>query len=614
MLAKASIAIQKGSIDDQMTLRARTTKPPSIRTRIRRQFEGEERQQATVTVLFVLVIGAVVLILLGAIALNWYNENLRPLARVAQVEVGPQLLRNRLALEQWRITLEGNRLTQANIDGQIDADTLAARQQELQQRSSALTTTGLDDLIDVIYQSQLATEEGITVSDADVDAALAKEFAGVEKRHVLGIAVKAVSAEGEDTAPSITEQRAALEKAESALAALDSGRDFADVAREFSSDATAQTGGDMGVLSEVAVPDANWATELFKLDLNGTTGVVRGTDGVYRIGRVTEITPAGEQVGLHEDLSKTVPDAALRDLLRYEVGAQKVNDKITTAALAETPEQARIAIISVDGAFTDDPVDSEGEVDYSEIVFAPNDDVEVAPELPEGDTAWEAARVEAQAAFDELNGLTAGEIRAEHFRDMATNNSDSPTSEDGGAVGFVTRSIPPAAVGDALFDTPHTSGDLIGPIRGDAGYYVLLFHERRESPEQRVQAIQDLLAQPGADFAQIAKDHSDGTEAADGGEIGWVTRDQLSADLVDKVFILSPGQVSEPIELQDTHYFVKVEEKANRALDPDQVPDVLANAFTNWFTPKRDQAKIDGVIVVAGEAAPDAEPTDPGGG
>ncbi len=597
-----------------MTLRARTTKPPSIRTRIRSQFEGEDRQQATVTVLFALVIGAVVLILLGAIALNWYNENLRPLARVAQTEVGPQLLRNRLALEQWRLDLEGNRLTQANIDGQIDAETLAARQQELQQRATALGTTGLDDLIDVIYQSQLATEEGVTVTDADVDAAVAKELAGVEKRHILGIGVKPVSTAGADQAPSISDQRAALEKAEAALAALNSGQAFADVAAQYSTDATAQTGGDMGLLSEVAVPDANWASELFKLDLNGTTGVVRGADGVYRIGQVTEIQPAGEQPGLHDDLAKKVPDAGLRDLLRYEVGAQLVNDKITNAALAETPEQARIAIISVAGAFTDDPANAEGEVDYSEVVFAPNDDVEVAPELPEGDAAWEAARVEAQAAFDQLNALTAGETRAEAFRQMATDNSDSPTSQDGGAAGFSTRSTLPDAVGTALFDTPHTKGDLIGPIRGDAGYYVLLYNERRDSPEQRVQAIQDLLAQPGADFTQIAKDHSDGTEAADGGEVGWVTRDQLATDLVEKIFALTPGQVSEPIELQDTHYFIKLEEKANRALDPDQVPDVRANAFTNWFTPKRDQAKIDGVIVVSGEAPPDAVPSDDSGG
>ncbi len=597
-----------------MTLRARTTKPPSIRTRIRSQFEGEDRQQAAVTVLFALVIGAVVVILLGAIALNWYNENLRPLARVAQTEVGPQLLRNRIALEQWRIDLEGNRLTQANIDGQIDADTLAARQQELSQRASALSTTGLDDLIDVIYQSQLATEEGVTVTDADVDAAVAKELSGVEKRHILGIAVKPVASAGADQAPSISDQRAALEKAEAALAALNSGTPFAEVASQYSNDATAQTGGDMGLLSEVAVPDPNWASELFKLDLNGTTGVVRGTDGTYRIGQVTEIQPAGEQPGLHDDLATKVSDPALRELLRYEVGAQLVNDKITNAGLAETPEQARISIISVEGAFTDDPVDSQGEVDYSEIVFAPNNDVEVAPELPEGDAAWEAARVEAQAACDELNALTAGETRAEKFREMATDNSDSPTSQDGGAVGFVTRSIPPEAIGNALFDTAHSSGDLICPIRGDAGYYVLMFNERRDSPEQRVQAIQDLLAQPGADFAQIAKDHSEGTEAADGGEIGWVTRDQLATDLVDKIFALTTGQVSEPIELQDTHYFIKLEEMANRALDPDQVPDVRANAFTNWFTPKRDQAKIDGVIVVSGEAPADAVPTDDSGG
>ena len=268
-----------------MTLRARTTKPPSIRTRIRSQFEGEDRQQATVTVLFALVIGAVVLILLGAIALNWYNENLRPLARVAQTEVGPQLLRNRLALEQWRLDLEGNRLTQANIDGQIDADTLAARQQELSQRASALSTTGLDDLIDVIYQSQLATEEGLTVTDADVDAAVAKELAGVEKRHILGIAVKPVATAGADQAPSISDQRAALEKAEAALAALNSGQAFADVAAQYSTTRQPRPAETWACLSEVAVPDANWASELFKLDLNGTTGVVRGADGVYRIGR-----------------------------------------------------------------------------------------------------------------------------------------------------------------------------------------------------------------------------------------------------------------------------------------------------------------------------------------
>lgn len=597
-----------------MTMRARTTKPPSIRTRIGRQFEGEDRQQAVVTVIFAIAIAAVVLILVGAMGLAWYNDHLRPLAKVGSVEVGPQLLRDRVALEQWRINLEGNRLTQAQINNEIDADTYSAKQTALQERSTALSTSALPDLVDEIYQSQLAPPEGITVTDADVDAAVAEEFASQEQRHVLGIVVKPVSADGEDTAPSLSEQRAALEKAGAALTALNSGRDFADVAKEFSSADNAQAGGDYGNLTEISVPDANWGAELFRLELNGTTDVVRGTDGSYYIGRVTEISPSGEQDGLREDLTKTVSEAGLRDLLHYQVGADMLNDKITDATLAETPEQAHIAIIYIEGAYIDDPVDAQGEIDYSEIVFAPNDDLEIAPDLPEGDAAWEAARVEAQATFDELNAIPAGDERDQKFKDIAAEKSDSPTSADGGAVGFVTRSIPPDAIGNALFDTAHNEGDIIVPVRADAAWYVLQFHERRASPEQRVKDVSDLLAVPDADFAQIAKDHSDGPEADDGGEVGWITRDQLAADLVDAVFNLSPGQVSEPLELGEGHYFVKVLEKGARALDADQVPDVRANAFTDWYSPKLDQAKLEGVVIIAGETATDNTGGDLTGG
>src|SRR6188508_2979961 len=315
-----------------MTLRARTTKPPSIRTRIRRQFEGEERQQTAVTALFIALIGLVVLILLGVIALAWYNDNLRPLARVGSVEIGPQLFRNRIALEQWRINTEGNRLTQAQINGEIDQDTLAAKTSALEQRREALVTTGLDGFVDEIYQSQLAPAEGINVTDADIDARLAEELAAPEKRHAYLIEVKPEAAEDEGATPSIAEQRAALERAESALEALQSGRDFADVAREFSTADSAANGGDLGLISKVAAPDESWANEVFELDVNGTTPVIRGSDGTYRIGQVTEIQASGEQAGLRDELFKAVPEAQVRDLLRYEVASDQLSNKITDAA------------------------------------------------------------------------------------------------------------------------------------------------------------------------------------------------------------------------------------------------------------------------------------------
>ena len=55
---------------------------------------------------------------------------------------------------------------------------------ELDQRRQALASSGLNDLVDGIYQSQLATEEGIAVTDADVEQSLTEEVAGVEQRHV----------------------------------------------------------------------------------------------------------------------------------------------------------------------------------------------------------------------------------------------------------------------------------------------------------------------------------------------------------------------------------------------------------------------------------------------
>jgi parvulin-like peptidyl-prolyl isomerase len=573
-------------------------------------FDGEERQQAAVTALFLLAIAAIVVILIGAIGLAWYNDNLRPLARVGSVEIGPHQLRDHVGLRQWRIQTEMNRLTQANIDQQIDAPTLQSKMTALQSEQEGLQTTALDDLVDLIYQSQLAATEGLAVTDAEVDAAVAKEFNGLETRHVLAIFVKPGNADDDPTEELTNSDRiAALQKAQEALTAINAGQPWADVAREFSSDASAANGGDYGVVTQVSVVDQEWGDRLFELPLNGTTGIVRGEDGTYRIGRVTEITETGEQPGLREQLREDVPDNALREIVREEVAAKKLKDKITSAALAETPEQARIALIYIEGLSTGDEEEAEGEIDYSEIAFAPNNDLTVAPQLPEGDTAWEAARTQAQAAYDQIIALTAGELRTEKFREIASTDNDSPSSEEEGAVGFSTRSLPPTEVADALWDTPHEPNDIIGPIKTDAAYYILLFHERRDSPDQRIAKVKEELAKPGADFAAVAKQYSDGPEAEEGGEVGWVSQSQLSEDIVTKVFELGVGQVSEPLELGEGHYFIKVEEKMARALDPDQIPEIRASAFDKWYGTKRDEAEANGTIVFSGDLG--GEEVDP---
>lgn len=588
-----------------MTFRPRRQSRPGVGARVRRLFEDEDRQQATVTVLFIGAIVLVVLALIGAVGLAWYNDNLRPLAKVGSVEIGPQLMRDRVAFETWRIGRDQDRVTEALQNNEIDSTTASNRIDALNQQLNALSTSGLDDLIDIVYQSQLATDQGITVGGDQVTALLDKEVAGVEKRHMWEIVVKPVAADP-TAGPTQSEQKAALDKAQAALDAINAGGDWATIAHQYSTGDSEPAGGDLGIATANKISDLEFQKELFELPLNGTTGIVKGADGYYRIGRVTEIQAAGEQPGLRDQLFTRLPETSVRALLTYESGAGQLHDKITNDALAATPDQVRLAVIYIEGdapdpAASPDPIAAQGEVDYSEIVFAPNDDLQAAADLPADDPAWTKAQTDAQAIYDQLKAITDPEQRKTNFAELAQNNSDSDTGQDGGSVGFVTRDLPPTAVGDALFTGTFTSGDLVGtgPIRGDDAYYVLLFNEKRASIQDRIQAVKDALAAPGADFSTIAGQLSEGPEKKDNGEIGWLTKDQLSSDIGDKVFALAVGQVSDLIPLGGGQYFVKVEERMVRPLDPDQIPNIRDTAFTTWYSDKLTAAEADGTITRA---------------
>ena len=581
-------------------------------TRPRRGYShDEDRQQFLVTALFAAAIALVVVILVAAVGLWYYDQNLRPLATVGGVELRPDLPRDRAALLQHRLTREEGRVRQAQINGEIDSATMSQRLQDLSNQANELATLSTEGLIDLVYQSQLAAQRGITVSDADIDARMADELGSVERRRVQAIFVEPTMAD-EEEGPTLAERRAALERAEQALAALESGRPWAEVAAEFSTDPSRDVGGEYGVVSDAATVDAAWAEALFDLAEGETTDIIAGSDGTYRIGRVTEILPRQEERHFLDDLLADLSLERYRQFLGWEVAADRLRDQIVGEVVSGTPEQLRLAHVYIaDTQPTGDAEAEEGEVHYSEILYAPNDDVIEAPDLPADDPAWTAAQAEADATAAELRAITDPAAMEERFRAIALEGSDAAISgEEGGDAGFNTRGLLPDKVGEALFDTERQPGELIGPVRDDAGFYILLFHERRGSPAERLQEVVDALAQPGADFAEIARQYSDADEAEEGGELGWFSREMLNEEIVDEVFGLDAGAVSEPIELGNGHHVFKVLEKAQRALDPDQVSLVRAGAFDRWYTPLKEDAEAQGVIVR--DASLDDQDLDPG--
>ena len=64
----------------------------------------------------------------------------------------------------------------------------------------------------------------------------------------------------------------------------------------------------------------------------------------------------------------------------------------------------------------------------------------------------------------------------------------------------------------------------------------------------------------GADFAEMAKVYSDGSQSSQGGDWGWVEKAVLREDLAAAAFALKPGELSDVLEKKEAFYLMLVEE------------------------------------------------------
>ncbi|PYV01586.1 MAG: hypothetical protein DMG26_13240, partial [Acidobacteria bacterium] len=88
---------------------------------------------------------------------------------------------------------------------------------------------------------------------------------------------------------------------------------------------------------------------------------------------------------------------------------------------------------------------------------------------------------------------------------------------------------------------------------------------------------QDVLAQvkSGADFGDLAKQHSEDTSAQSGGEIGWIVRKQTVKEFEDAAFSMKPREVRLVKTIYGVH-IIKVEDKQSAHLQSlDEVKDAI---------------------------------------
>jgi peptidyl-prolyl cis-trans isomerase C len=95
--------------------------------------------------------------------------------------------------------------------------------------------------------------------------------------------------------------------------------------------------------------------------------------------------------------------------------------------------------------------------------------------------------------------------------------------------------------------------------------------------EDEAKAIEDQLKK-GADFAALAKEKSKDPGAADGGDLGYFTKDQMVPEFADVAFKLDKGQISDPVHTQFGWHIIKVEDKRTKPTPTfDEVKGQLQN-------------------------------------
>lgn len=567
-----------------MTFRAR----PIVKRVQRPSWDSRDRRNFYLNLGFGLAVLAAVVILVAAVVISYYNDHLSPVGSVDGQAITKDELRERADIELWRLDLARRRIQTQLVAGRLTATQAEVQTQIIDQQRQEILQSSLEKIIDNRIQARLATGEGVTVSDADIDARLVDEATTAEARYSWQIEV-GPTVGGDATAPTQEQIDAARATIEKALADIEAGKTWEDVARTVSTDAsTAAQAGDLGWLTrDDSQTDEAFLAALFAVEPNTPTDIVEGADGIFRLGRVTQIEAESVDEAYTETLVNDGIDLAkYRGVVRGDVIRTKLEEVLVADASKPAP-QRQTAELYLSQATVDLPDEA---VKVRHILFSPKDDPQGATngDIPEDDPSWGQAKLDADAAYARLRSDIAA------FDSLAREVSDEveargPEGTGGLLDAYVsTDSSYVETFSKSILDATPRDGELLPPIKTEFGYHVVQVLSHAPDLARIKQQVDG-----GADFEQFAREFSEGAEAGRGGDLGWVARGQLDKRLIDAIFAAQIGKTSEIVTVEDDgQYLYLVSAEEERTPEGRQLEEIRSRVFADWYQPKKDAVTI----------------------
>jgi parvulin-like peptidyl-prolyl isomerase len=568
-----------------MTFRAK----PVVNRPHRPSRDGHSRRNFYLNIGFGVSVVLAVVILVGVAAVSYYREHLAAAATVGDQTITRDDFSERGAIEVWRIQQQIARVNAEVSAGRMTSAQASQQIQSLQTSagSDQLTPVVVEKLVDDRIQAGLATEAGITVTPEQIDAKIAEESTTPEQRHAWIIAV-APEIDAGKTDPTDAQKAAAKKIADQALVDITTGgKKWEDVAKAISTDSSKASGGDLGWINKDAAEDKAYIDAIFAAEQGKPTAVLATEGGSYVIGRVTEVAPAS----VDQAWTAKLTDAGLklesyRKVVQSEVIRQALEDKAIADA-TKADKQRKVSEIAIQAPQTPP---SDKAIKVRHILFSPKDDPAGAADLPPDDPSWTEAQLAAQAAYDELKkDPSKFDATARDKSDEAAAQGDTGTGgklpyiDDNGQ--FVQEFV------DAVMKPELKAGDILAPIKTDFGWHVIQVMYRPPDLDE-MKLLRD-QAVAGKDFAELARNYSEGNEAGKGGDKGWIAPGLLDARLIRAIYDTPVGQLSQVVEIKNGGVFLyKVVEERTQTPDADQLATIKTRAFQNWYGEKKDAMTI----------------------